>query len=157
MTKPIPIQSVSEEMLAEGAFEFRSERAKWIGTALDSEGARDAAQAIYLAMKAVQPLPQGDELRLHVAKALSIPQHHTSWDLLTEVEQYLFLMQADYAIAALGKLPVDDVRLRNLLDALAPIRDTVAGFSDKRGDTSLYFTLDELREIDAAISAIGEC
>ena len=37
-----------------------------------------------------------------VARAISIPQHHTGWDSLTSMQKDLFYMQADYAIKALA-------------------------------------------------------
>jgi hypothetical protein len=79
----------------------------------------DTVQAIAaLAMKAAEPLPQGDE--------------PTSY--------------ADFQQRR-GMLP-------DLMYALAPIRDAVVGFDDKLGDTKLYFTLDELREMADAIDTL---
>lgn len=46
-----------------------------------------------------------EELRWKVARAISIPQHHTTWDTLTEREKDLFYMQADYAIYAMQAAP----------------------------------------------------
>ena len=43
-----------------------------------------------------------DALVERVARAISVPQHHTTWDLLTEVEQDLYRQQARYAIMASG-------------------------------------------------------
>ena len=36
-----------------------------------------------------------------VARAISVPQHHTGWDMLSDTEKDLFYMQAGYAIAAM--------------------------------------------------------
>jgi hypothetical protein len=36
-----------------------------------------------------------------VARAISIPEHHTSWDSLSETERDLYRMQADYALKAI--------------------------------------------------------
>jgi hypothetical protein len=41
------------------------------------------------------------ELVERVARAISIPQHHTTWDILTWQEKDLFYTQADYAISAM--------------------------------------------------------
>jgi hypothetical protein len=60
----------------------------------------------------------GDDLRERVARALSIPEHHTTWDLLTDRQKDLYRMQADYAckefaaIASVPPVPIDDDRLR---------------------------------------------
>lgn len=40
------------------------------------------------------------ELREKVARALSVPQHHTGWPLLSFAEKDLYYMQADAAISA---------------------------------------------------------
>lgn len=43
-----------------------------------------------------------DARRETVARALSIPEHHTGWDLLTDAEKDLFYRQADCALTALA-------------------------------------------------------
>jgi hypothetical protein len=42
------------------------------------------------------------DLRDHLARALSVPQHHTTWDILSAEEKGLFYQQADCALLALG-------------------------------------------------------
>lgn len=44
------------------------------------------------------PTDAMEAFRWQVARAISIPQHHTTWDLLSEREKDLFYMQAGYAI-----------------------------------------------------------
>jgi len=36
-----------------------------------------------------------------IARAISIPQHHTTWDLISDMEKSLFFMQAGYAVKAM--------------------------------------------------------
>lgn len=38
------------------------------------------------------------EMIERVARAISVPQHHTTWDLIPEVEKALFYMQARTAM-----------------------------------------------------------
>lgn len=59
-----------------------------------------------------------------VAKAISVPQHHTTWDMLSEQEKDLFYMQAEYAIAAIEALPArNDERALKLVEALRGVRE----------------------------------
>lgn len=63
--------------------------------------------------------PVEDALIEKVARALSIPQHHTTWDTIPEVEKDLFYMQADYAIyairEALSQSPAIDPRVEEAM------------------------------------------
>jgi hypothetical protein len=66
----------------------------------DAQGLLDAALlAPNVTVTVVAPVQDDDaELREEIARALSIPQHHTTWDTLTWQEKDLFYMQADYAL-----------------------------------------------------------
>ena len=41
-----------------------------------------------------------EKLVEQVARAISVPEHHTTWDLLSEMQKSLYYMQAQAAIAA---------------------------------------------------------
>lgn len=57
-----------------------------------------------------------------VARAISIPQHHTTWDILTWQEKDLFYTQADYAISAMrSATPPEAARPEGLPGAIAKL------------------------------------
>jgi hypothetical protein len=62
------------------------------------------------------PAPSADgDLVERVARAISIPQHHTTWDILTWQEKDLFYTQADYAISAMrSATPPEAARVEGL-------------------------------------------
>lgn len=64
--------------------------------------AKAAFEALFPPEKQVKPIEESDIWR--VARAISIPQHHTTWDLLTEREKDLFYMQAEYAIGTINEI-----------------------------------------------------
>jgi hypothetical protein len=57
-----------------------------------------------------------------VARAISIPEHHTSWDSLSETERDLYRMQADYALKAILSTG-DDAGLVELIERCQRIAD----------------------------------
>lgn len=42
-----------------------------------------------------------EELLWRIARNLSVPEHHTTWDLLTERQKDLYFMQAQYAYSTI--------------------------------------------------------
>jgi hypothetical protein len=56
------------------------------------------------------------EMREKIARACSIPQHHTTWDTLTWQEKDLFYMQADYVIALIEPVMEENEGLKHDLD-----------------------------------------
>jgi hypothetical protein len=42
-----------------------------------------------------------EKLVWDVARAISVPEHHTTWGILTDAQKDLYYMQAEYAISAM--------------------------------------------------------
>lgn len=67
-----------------------------------------------------------EEIIEEMARALSVPQHHTPWDLLSEVEKNLYRMQADYALKSIGP---DVIEALNLLVRVVDTNNPNAGLA----------------------------
>lgn len=93
----------------------------------------------------------GEEMLERVARAISVPQHHTTWDTLTWQEKDLFYMQADYAIKAMSSSPEAVTVMREALErARVFIRELATTDTIIMADTLEA----EAAKIDAALSKV---
>lgn len=98
------------------------------------------------------------DLRDAIARALSIPEHHTGWDKLTDRERDLFYMQADYAIKAFAQ-PTPTISQSN--EATSMLHPTIYGmllnqFQNEVEPTILKALAAEIAEATARNSTLPD-
>jgi hypothetical protein len=90
-------------------------------------------------------------MREKIARACSIPQHHTAWDTLTWQEKALFYMQADHVLALYAPVIEENERYRLALEPFAAFY-SLNDCDERPLDGALEVPIRALRDARAALS-----